>query len=227
MTADWNEFDTLELRGADPLEKLGDLEPIGEVVSSLRYEKFEHALGLIEPIAQRNPDSGFIAKLYGQALEGVGRDVEATEAFLRVVELSSCDELAYLRLSDLLREALRYTELIETLSAGFSECPQILANANNLAWALATLPDDELRDGERAVAIIEDAISRLEGDDPSYLDTLAVALAEASDFPRAIEVQQKVLGMLRASRAPAPIFALFSSHLEAFEAGKAIRDPAS
>lgn len=57
---------------------------------------------------------------------------------------------------------------------------------NNLAWLLATCPDEPLRDGELALQHANKACE-LTGFDTWYcLGTLAAACAEASDFEEAV-----------------------------------------
>jgi tetratricopeptide (TPR) repeat protein len=64
---------------------------------------------------------------------------------------------------------------------------------NNLAWLLATCPDDEVRDGRRAVTLAEKAVQLTERKSATYLDTLAAAYAEARRFDDAVRVQQEAL----------------------------------
>jgi tetratricopeptide (TPR) repeat protein len=64
---------------------------------------------------------------------------------------------------------------------------------NNLAWLLATCPDDQVRDGRRAVTLAEKAVELTERKSATYLDTLAAAYAEARRFDDAVRVQQEAL----------------------------------
>ena len=67
---------------------------------------------------------------------------------------------------------------------------------NNLAWSLATVPDPELRDGKRAINIIE---SLLESNDSEVglLDTLAAGYAEIGVFDKAIHIQKQAIDRLQ------------------------------
>lgn len=69
---------------------------------------------------------------------------------------------------------------------------------NRLAWLLATSTDDEIRDGIRAVRMMERFLQRVKVT-PEYLDTLAASYAEAGDFDSAISTQQKAIKQLISS----------------------------
>ena len=63
----------------------------------------------------------------------------------------------------------------------------------NLARVLATAPDAKLRDGKKAVEAAKKAVDMLKYRDGRFLDTLAAAYAEAGEFDKAVETQQKAL----------------------------------
>jgi hypothetical protein len=64
---------------------------------------------------------------------------------------------------------------------------------NNLAWILATYPDDSIRNGQRAVQLAESATVLPGGDLPIVLRTLAASYAENGEFPRAITTSQRAI----------------------------------
>jgi tetratricopeptide (TPR) repeat protein len=97
------------------------------------------------------------------------------------------------------------------------------ANAHNdLAWALATGPDG-VRDGKRAVEHATRACELTVWKEPSYIDTLGAAHAEAGDFIKAVEYQNKALSF-------APFEAANGKggrmRLELYAQKKPFRDPA-
>jgi hypothetical protein len=72
-----------------------------------------------------------------------------------------------------------------------------LTARNNLAWILATYPDDLIRDGDRALALIAPIATLY--DNWQHLDTLAAAYAEVGDFELAAATAQRALDNLSAS----------------------------
>ncbi len=72
-----------------------------------------------------------------------------------------------------------YTETIQSVS---NHVPAL----NNLAWLLATSPDDSIRDGGRAAALAEKACELSEWKQAVIMGTLAAAYAEAGRFPEAV-----------------------------------------
>lgn len=81
--------------------------------------------------------------------------------------------------------------------ADLDHCVQIdpdEADAHNgLAWLLATCPDDQTRDGGRAVAEAQKACELSSWEDMNAIDTLAAAFAEAGDFDQAVEYARRAI----------------------------------
>jgi len=68
---------------------------------------------------------------------------------------------------------------------------------NGLAWLLATHPDVTVRNGPEAVRLAEQVCAVTGRGDPTLLDTLAAAYAEAGRFPEAINAAQEALALAR------------------------------
>jgi tetratricopeptide (TPR) repeat protein len=66
---------------------------------------------------------------------------------------------------------------------------------NNLAWVLATSPDDAVRDGKRAVELATKAVELTDEKQAHILSTLAAAYAETGDFEAARKWSQKSVDM--------------------------------
>ncbi len=94
--------------------------------------------------------------------------------------------------------------------------PQIL---NNLAWVLATSPEDKLRDGRRAVELAEKACRATDYTQAHFLGTLAAAYAEADDFPKAVQWSTQALKIASEIRKPA-----LAKELASYKAGKPWRE---
>jgi len=78
------------------------------------------------------------------------------------------------------QEARQSYERVLTLEPDHAE------TLNNLAWLLTSSPDDDIRDGKRAVTLARRACELTKNQEPVLLGTLAAAYAETGDFTNAI-----------------------------------------
>jgi len=94
--------------------------------------------------------------------------------------------------------------------------PFLAEAMNSLAWDLATVPSESLRDGRRAVETAEKALA-LNDSEPGFLDTAAAAYAEAGRFDDAVRTQEKAIAILRqADGMPAAVIEDFESRLRLY-----------
>ncbi|CAN5412659.1 hypothetical protein BH23VER1_BH23VER1_17840 [soil metagenome] len=77
--------------------------------------------------------------------------------------------------------------------------PENLVVLNNLAWQLATHPDEAVRDGQRAVRWALKANEISGGSDPAILDTLAAAQAEVGQFADAVATAEIAIRIAQAA----------------------------
>lgn len=97
------------------------------------------------------------------------------------------------------------------------------AAAKSLAWQLATAPEDDVRDGARAVAIIRSALRTAGRPTPALLDVLAAALAETGAFDEAVAAATRALSLLGEEQ---PAFAeRVQARLALYKARKPYRAP--
>lgn len=71
--------------------------------------------------------------------------------------------------------------------------PDVPQVTTDLAWLLATVADDSLRDGQEALNLAQQAMTATNGSNPQVLDTLAAAYAEAGRFDEAVQAAQQAL----------------------------------
>lgn len=70
-----------------------------------------------------------------------------------------------------------------------------------LAWMLATSPDQAIRDGKRAIDLARPLIDMSGGESPRALDILAAAYAEAGDFDNAVRTAEAALQLAQGNTA--------------------------
>jgi tetratricopeptide (TPR) repeat protein len=85
----------------------------------------------------------------------------------------------------------RHTEAAQAFAQAGRLAPKSLYAAHEHAWFLATCPDPAFRNGRAAIPLSARVVECWP--DPNFMDTLAIAHAEAGDFARAVEIERQAL----------------------------------
>ncbi|MCP5042280.1 MAG: hypothetical protein GY944_14735, partial [bacterium] len=157
-------------------------------------------------------------------LEETGRLGEAIDVLLETLELGQCQDTVWSSLNAGLAREKRYVERVSVLRRATELCADSSNTLNNYAWALATSPDPQARDGARAVEAARRAVELVGQRQPAYLDTLAAAHAEAGEWAEAERVEAEALRMLERAGAPEAVRASFRASLERIRARQPLRD---
>ena len=90
---------------------------------------------------------------------------------------------------------------------------------NNFAWVLATSPEEELRDGRRAIELATKACELTDYEQAHILSTLAAGYAETGDFETATKWSQKAVELGSEDQKE-----VLSKELESYRQGKPWRE---
>jgi arylsulfatase A-like enzyme len=188
-------------------------------------ERYSEAAPLLRRMVELEPKSALNRLTLGQTLVQSGELEEAESALRQALVLDDCAVMARLHLSELMRAGDRFAEQRAVLEQGDDACLHSVIVRNALAFALATSPDEDLRDGARALSLAEVIVTETRGEHPDYVDTLAAAYAEAGDFERAVAEQRRAIAMIEGEDLPDDVRRSFERHLAVYEAGGALRGP--
>ena len=132
----------------------------------------------------------------GLAAVRSGKHDDAAELFTRVIEAGGEPGVLAMALTNRgLVEGRRgnWERAIEDYRQAIQLQPKLPTAQNNLAWLLATCPEDGLRNGQEAVELATAACNATGWSKPNCLGTLAAACAEVGDFDQAIHWQERAL----------------------------------
>jgi tetratricopeptide (TPR) repeat protein len=180
------------------------------------------ALAEFQAAVELAPDSVPSQAALAAALGRTGRFAEAAEHYAEVVALAPERVDGHFGQAMALMLAGRDMQAAAALEQALEAHPQNVAVAHALARLLATSPDADVRDGDRALGMAEavfDADRTLE-----HGETLAMALAEVGRFEEAQELQAQVVGEAE-RRGDAQVAARARQRLAGYQRGEACRAP--
>ncbi|MGD0745858.1 MAG: glycosyltransferase family 39 protein [Verrucomicrobiota bacterium] len=157
-------------------------------------------------------------RLRGICQEERQSHAEAFESLSQALRLNPEDADAHWLLADFLRGQKKEGEAVRHYHEALRLRPDFPTALNNLAWVLATSPDDALRNGAEAVRLAERACELTHYGEPSFIGTLAAAYAEAGRFPEAVATAQRALRVAETQSNTARADAI-QSQLKFYQAG--------
>jgi tetratricopeptide (TPR) repeat protein len=127
-----------------------------------------------------------------------GKVDEAIAQFQKAVELQPHLFQAYNDLGNAYRRKGMAAEALASYQRVTDLEPRFISAQINLAWMLATWPDQSVRNGTQAVALAEKANQLSNAQDSRILRTLAAAYAETGRFSEAETMAKQALAMAEA-----------------------------
>jgi tetratricopeptide (TPR) repeat protein len=149
-----------------------------------------------------------------------GRGTSATSKSLSALETAE----AHSALAATYERQGRIREAIEEYRDALRACDDYEGTLNNLAWLLATTPEDSLRNGPESVRLAERACRLTHNDTTVYIGTLGAAYAESGRFAEAVVTSQKAVDCARLRNEP-QLAERNQQLLELYRAGKAYHEP--
>jgi tetratricopeptide (TPR) repeat protein len=160
-----------------------------------------------------------LGRLFGQQ----GRWTESALAFTTALGDNPNDFTAHLGLATTLPHLSRLAEAKTHLQAAIQLCPNAADALNNLAWALATSDEAELRDGERAVTLAQRACELTGHQETIMVGTLGAAYAEAGKFDDAIAAAQSACELAAKSHSE-PLITINNKLLQLYQQRQPYRE---
>jgi len=151
-----------------------------------------------------------------------GASANAIEHYHQALELRPNDEHTHFYLAGVLFRTGEISLAIQHYQETIRLKPDYLQAFVLLARIFGTHPDERFRDGPEAVKLAIRAGRLTSLPDPSLLDTLAAALAEAGRFPEAVDTAQRAI-QLAQSGGQIELAKRIRTRLDLYQAGQPYR----
>lgn len=143
----------------------------------------------------------------------------AAEQFTTALSFDAHSQPALIGRGDALAALGKNAEAVADYGRVLERNPRESYVLNNLAWLLATSPDEKVRNGKRAIELATEACRLTDNRQPQYLSTLAAAHAEKGDFKQAVEIAEKAVAQSQGAAKES-----VAKELESYKAEKPWRD---
>ena len=172
------------------------------------------------------PDAAEVHNNLGNALLQKGRVDEAITQCQMALEIKPDYADAQINLGIALFKKGRVDEAIARFQKALEISPgnpKACYNLTHMAWVLATCPEASVRNGAKAVALVEQVERFFPGGDPLVLETLATAYAETGRFSEAVAAAERAQ-QLAAEQGNAAQADVLVRQIKLYQAGTPYRD---
>lgn len=164
-----------------------DLAAALELRGLIAAERQDYAAAIrdFRRLASKNADDPAILGQLGMLYLASKQPHEAIKRFTRALEIDADNFPCRRGRSDAAISIGDHVAARDDLEKAHALEPEDSGVLNNLAWLLATSPDDAIRDGGRAIELAKRACELTDWKEAHIISTLAAAHAEAGDFEAA------------------------------------------
>jgi len=156
-------------------------------------ERFEEAISELEKLKKLDPKDTLTLLQLGMLYSVEKKMNEAIEIYTALLAEEPEEWRALRGRGDVYLNLGRQAEAVADYREALKLQPKDEGILNNLAWVLATSPDEKIRDGRRAIQLATEACEITEYKLPHMLSTLAAAYAETGDFDNAVKWSSKAV----------------------------------
>ncbi len=156
-------------------------------------------------------------------MRGSGNHLEAIEHYSAVLGTEPRMAVAHLGRAMSLVKLRNWTSARDALEQATRSLPDQPALAHAWARILASSPDETVRDGIRALQILDELVNAGQ-DNTDIGETIAMALAETGEFQRARQIQAQMLTLARGS-ADRTVLRTMSDRLKSYREATPWREP--
>jgi len=198
---------------------------INLAIALISQGKTDEAIEHFREALRIEPEAAAAHYNLGVALAGRGSLEEATAHFRETLRLQPRSAAMHIGVARSLWEHGDAQGAVIAYRDAIRLAPDRPDALNHLAWILATDPDPAVRSGTEAVRLAERAVALTGRKDPSCLDTLAAAHAEAGQFLEAAAAAHEAAA-LATGRGLRELAAQIRTRLDLYQSGKPYREPA-
>ncbi len=180
----------------------------------LHQQKTELAIGHFKKSIEANSKNMGSLCTLGALLEVQGQGKEAEGYLKKALEIEPENLEIRQKLARILFGQHQIESCIEQYEILLKQQPQKISMLNNLAWLLSAYPEPS--DPKRAVELAKKACDLTQNNEPTLLNTLAVAHAAAGDFKQAVACIEKSIELIDPS-TETTLLEETQNYLELFE----------
>jgi protein O-mannosyl-transferase len=190
----------------------------------LRKGNLDEAISLLQAAVDLRPENSPAHENLAKALLQKGQVADALIHYRKLLELQPDNIEVHNMVGTVLIQQGRIREGVEEWQKVLAIQPDNGNAMSNLAWVLATSPDESLRDGTKAVQLAEQALRISGGRIPIILRTLAAAYAESGRFSEAIQTAQQGIELANSQGNPG-LATEVQGNIALYQERRPLRDP--
>jgi tetratricopeptide (TPR) repeat protein len=175
------------------LKDIRGIPPEALAILSLGSENLTQAAADLEELAKIVPNNSQLLSQLGLFYLAAKQPRKAVEKCKAALEKDPENFIALRTRADALLGIGKHAEAIADYEQAIKLRPRDESVLNNLAWVLATSPEDAVRDGKRSIEVATQACRVSDYRKAHILSTLAAAYAENGQWDKAVEWSKKAV----------------------------------